>query len=256
MEKFLKYINAQNKEQLKAELKELYASFELVRNYYAIKLEKGVVDEKLLSKIVQSINKRNKFQVDGNEVQDILISIYGDIFDLPAEVLQFQIKDERDAFALQFYATGTAYEASKGMAKNGALRTELTSGLVGKFIRGVDIEINTDIPILSKITITEEVQKEIEILKTFTFQSQILSPRLKIAELRGKEIITKIFKTLKKENNFQLLPKDYQEIYTRVTADQNDRIICDYIAGMTNKYAIEFYGRLTSENPETIFKPL
>ena len=33
------------------------------------------------------------------------------------------------------------------------------------------------------------------------------------------------------------------------------RCICDFISGMTDKYAIEFYGRLKSENPETIFKP-
>lgn len=34
------------------------------------------------------------------------------------------------------------------------------------------------------------------------------------------------------------------------------RVICDFIAGMTDRYAMEFYGRLFSENPQTIFKPL
>jgi dGTP triphosphohydrolase len=33
------------------------------------------------------------------------------------------------------------------------------------------------------------------------------------------------------------------------------RCICDYVASMTNRYAIEFYARLKSENHQSIFKP-
>jgi dGTPase len=32
------------------------------------------------------------------------------------------------------------------------------------------------------------------------------------------------------------------------------RTICDFIASMADNYCIEFYGRLTSENPQSIFK--
>jgi dGTPase len=32
-------------------------------------------------------------------------------------------------------------------------------------------------------------------------------------------------------------------------------VICDFIAGMTDAYAIDFYARLKSENARTIFKP-
>ncbi len=55
MKDFSKYINTQNKEQLKQELKELYASFELVRDYYQIKLRKGTIDEKLLTKYKRQV---------------------------------------------------------------------------------------------------------------------------------------------------------------------------------------------------------
>ncbi len=85
--------------------------------------------------------------------------------------------------------------------------------------------------------------------------SQITSPRLKIAEYRGKEIVTKIFTTLNEDKGDELLPIDVQEVYLAADEKYRKRIICDFVASMTDKYAIEFYGRLTSENPETIFKP-
>ena len=57
MKDFLKYINAQDKEQLKRELQELYSSFELVRNYYHIKLKQSGIDENLLSKYKDQFTK-------------------------------------------------------------------------------------------------------------------------------------------------------------------------------------------------------
>ena len=32
------------------------------------------------------------------------------------------------------------------------------------------------------------------------------------------------------------------------------RVVADFIAGMTDRYAVEFYGRLVSDNPASIFK--
>lgn len=57
MKEFLKHINAQNIEQLKKELQELYSSFELVRNYYHIKLKQSGIDENLLSKYKDQVTK-------------------------------------------------------------------------------------------------------------------------------------------------------------------------------------------------------
>lgn len=54
-----------------------------------------------------------------------------------------------------------------------------------------------------------------------------------------------------------LMPEDYQLLYKEFTEDvDKKRLVCDFIAGMTDRYAIEFYGRLFSENPQSIFKPL
>ncbi|MBN1505979.1 MAG: hypothetical protein JW955_03990 [Sedimentisphaerales bacterium] len=75
---------------------------------------------------------------------------------------------------------------------------------------------------------------------------------------RSREIIETLFKTLSndEEKGYLLLPADYRQIHDALkTKSDRMRTICDFIAGMTDRYAIEFYARLTSENPETIFKP-
>jgi dGTPase len=75
---------------------------------------------------------------------------------------------------------------------------------------------------------------------------------------RSKEIIGTIFETLSNENEkgYMLLPEDFQKIYSALKdTNLKMRTICDFIACMTDRYAIEFYGRLTSENPQIIFKP-
>lgn len=149
------------------------------------------------------------------------------------------------------------HRTSKFIAKDGSIRTGFTSSIVGRFIRGAELKYNEDNPALSKVVLSDEIRILVEILKTFTFMSQITSPRLKIAEYRGKEIVKKIFNTLSDSDNGgdKLLPDDVQRIYNRADGAYKKRIICDYVSSMTDRYAIEFYGRLTSENPETIFKP-
>ena len=88
------------------------------------------------------------------------------------------------------------------------------------------------------------------------YETMILSPRLKTSEYRGGQIVKFIFKSLDEENGRDLLPDDFRTIYDNLE-DLSDRkrVICDFIAGMTDSYAIEFYARLNSENPQTIFKP-
>jgi len=101
----------------------------------------------------------------------------------------------------------------------------------------------------------KDVLIKVETLKLYNYYSQILSPKLKIIETRSKQIIKHIFKTLKRKGGDQLLPEDFQQLYKRSPKSEKNRIICDYIAGMTDNFCLEFYARLTSEHPETIFKP-
>lgn len=80
-----------------------------------------------------------------------------------------------------------------------------------------------------------------------------------MVQYRGLEIVKAIFDALANENGrgYLLLPDDFREVYQKVREPHHKkRVICDFIAGMTDRYAVEFYGRLKSENAQTIFKPL
>lgn len=150
------------------------------------------------------------------------------------------------------------YLLSKNIAGDGSNRTSFTSSIVGLFLRGTELDKKDyNHPALYQATLNEETRIQVEILKIFTYISQISAPRLKIAEYRGKEIVRTIFNVLTENNykNAKLLPKDVQIIFKQAPKKLKKRVVCDFIAGMTDRYAIEFYGRLKSENPRTIFKP-
>jgi len=71
MKEFLKHINSQDIEQLKLELKELYTSYEWVRDYYQIKLKKSEIDQSLLSKYKKQITDALYFDEYGQGGLDV-----------------------------------------------------------------------------------------------------------------------------------------------------------------------------------------
>lgn len=160
--------------------------------------------------------------------------------------------------SVPFDVAGKANYRAEELAQNGYLRTDFTSDLVDMFINGIVFEANEEFPALSKIYLEPNIFKVVETLKKISYKALIMSPMLKIAEYRGKDILKKIFDVLcddEKEGHL-LLPKDYGKLYKLAEADTDKkRIVCDYIAGMTDRYALEFYNRLFGTDPETIHKP-
>jgi dGTPase len=54
-----------------------------------------------------------------------------------------------------------------------------------------------------------------------------------------------------------LLPDDYRELFAAAPAKQHKRrVICDFIAGMTDRYAWQFYNRICGSDPMTIYTPV
>ncbi len=157
---------------------------------------------------------------------------------------------------------------SKLMASDGFYRNWLTSELVNRFIDGVQLRYNKTAPSLSKVRVIEPVLEEIEVLKHFAFVNMIQSNRLRIVEHRARHIVKTIMGALtnKAEGGAVLLPPDFADMYKQAEVAEpphreNDkltnscmRVICDFVAGMTDRYAVEFYCRLRSENYQTIFR--
>ncbi|WP_121808451.1 dGTP triphosphohydrolase [Mucilaginibacter kameinonensis] len=227
------------------------------------------VFENVARKVEKALKKEEyitKKDFDANDVREELFSIFSSVYNFDTFDLVEADDDDGNNYigitkgitkeAFLFNIVNTITKASKLVAEDGYFRNTFTSELINSAIEGVRYIENKENAALSDVYLEEKTRIRVEVLKNFTYESQILSPRLKIAEFRGKEIVKTIFDVLKNDEGWRLMPSDYQTIYHHfsTTADKH-RCICDFISGMTDKYAIEFYGRLKSENPETIFKP-
>lgn len=144
------------------------------------------------------------------------------------------------------------------IASDGYLRTAFTADLVGQFINGISAQIDDAYPQKSKIRVDLPIKKKIEVLKHFTYEATIRSNRVAVSEFRGKDIIKQIFEALDQSKGYLLLPADYRVLHDAAASDEHKRkrVICDFIAGMTDRYAVEFWGRLYSDKGTTFFKPL
>jgi dGTPase len=150
-----------------------------------------------------------------------------------------------------------AYTRSKLIAGDGMVRSQFSSELVGGFMRGVSVDALAGNEIrFSPVQVERGTRLKIESLKHLNYLLTIMSPRLKVVEYRGYEVVKTIFETLNSDEGHLLLPDDLQIMYDRLNStDAKRRMICDFVAGMTDKYAVEFYSRLR-ESGATIFKPL
>ena len=132
--------------------------------------------------------------------------------------------------------------------------------LVAYFLNNIELDINKDCPVLSKVYLDGESGFVMEGIKQFVFISQVKSSRVQVVEYRGYEMVKKIFNTLSddKQKAYELLPSDYKLIYeiNHKNEQSRKRVVCDFISGMTDKYAVEFYSRLFGENPQSFFKNL
>jgi dGTPase len=138
--------------------------------------------------------------------------------------------------------TGT----SESICRNGYYRTEFTSELVGRFIRAVDVEVDERFPSMSKAKLSLDAFIAVEILKTLAFEAIIMSSRLKSAENRGQWIVQQIYGELTATNGYLLMPEDWRALVEATNDDSawKRRMICDYIAGMTDAYCLGFYDRI------------
>ncbi len=147
---------------------------------------------------------------------------------------------------------------SDNLCRNGYYRTEFTSQLVGRFIRAVDVSNFDEMrPALSKVRLSIDAFIAVETLKTLSFDAVIMSSRLKSAENRGQSVVEQIFRELKADDGYLLMPEDWRALVEAKPGDTEwkRRAICDYIAGMTDAYCIEFYERILGRSAPSIQKP-
>lgn len=219
-------------------------------------IEMMAVEDNILHQILDKLKK--------DEIERTIEDCRSELYEVFAETWkpyidnQRAITDDDEFFDEKTLANIlNTYNLSKTMASDAYYRTTFTSSLVNQFVNGIVYTHNDDNPILSSVSFNPNTKFRVNLLKHFAYVCLINSPRLKVVENRGGEIIEKLFSKLALDDGYILMPEDYQLLYNQFTEDvDRKRLVCDFIAGMTDRYAIEFYGRLFSENPQTIFKPL
>ena len=84
-----------------------------------------------------------------------------------------------------------------------------------------------------------EIAQAMDELRTFLFDHVYRNPKAKGEEGKAEEMLLRMFERYVK--NPDLLPEDFQNIRYEQGAE---RAACDYIAGMTDSYAVEKYNEL------------
>lgn len=196
--------------------------------------------------LVGRIHKKVKEELSGATKLEVFRALQN-LFDLGS------VEGETDAN----YAALLSFNQSVLVASQGKLRVGFTSNLVDKFIRGIRVEaLEGEALRFSKVTLDRATQLEVESLKRLNYELMIMAPRLKVVEYRGYDLVKTIFKALISKNGHLLLPEDCRLMHARMRSEgDRKRLVCDFVAGMTDRYAIEFHGRLTGSGA-SIFKPI
>jgi dGTPase len=87
------------------------------------------------------------------------------------------------------------------------------------------------------VTFSQKMQKFDKKIKSFLKHKMYFHKNVKSKTNYGRKVITKLFLQIKKNPNKYINIKKYSN-------SNIDRIICDYIAGMTDRYAINLYNKI------------
>lgn len=90
-----------------------------------------------------------------------------------------------------------------------------------------------------RIAMTGEVGEATTALRQFLFERVYYNPAAKKEECKAKALLASLF------DYFCKYPAKMPEFYrNRIETDGTERCVCDYISGMTDRYAIDLYEEL------------
>ncbi len=105
-----------------------------------------------------------------------------------------------------------------------------------------------------ELDIDKETLRESELFKSLAYEVVFLSPQLKQLEHKGSYMLRRLWEVLEKRyvhgesidgQDFRLLPEaDEAEIEAAGSAEEKARLVCDFLAGMTDGYAARTFRRL------------
>jgi len=221
-------------------------------------------DREVQSNVIRKVNlalvDSGWSEVSGiEEVLDVVVDAFDLAMPPSTSVVDEALSERRRALLVN----AEARVNDQALCSDVLARAKFTAERVGRLINAIELRPNKKFPQLSGVRLQRAELLQVEVFKHLNYELVIRSPRLAVVEHRGKDVICRIFKALD-ESDGALLPSDWRVRYEDAKAmikgkkkkdTAGKRIICDYVACMTDRYAAEFYSRLFGEG-SSIFKPL
>ena len=139
---------------------------------------------------------------------------------------------------------------------SGYSRRQAVGALVHALISSAELKLNDEFeePLLGwNVILPEEPQRFLKALKETVSRHVIQLNTVQAATFKGRKIVLSLFDALSAEPEM-LLPSSFQLLWKEAKSDlQQKRIICDFIAGMTDQYANRFYERLFLPGHGSVF---
>jgi dGTPase len=137
---------------------------------------------------------------------------------------------------------------------------EVIGSLVHCMVSNVYLSIPKDIfshPLLNYNAILDiNYEKLRSSLHTIVRENVIKTPNVQLLEFKGQKIVVELFEVLSSDPE-RFLPKTQKTLYKNTDDDSmKHRIICDYIAGMTDDYATRLYEKIFNTHRGSVFDRL
>ncbi|RKF23465.1 dNTP triphosphohydrolase [Altericroceibacterium spongiae] len=105
-----------------------------------------------------------------------------------------------------------------------------------------------------RVTLPDPVLRFVKAAKDFIWHEVIQNPSVQHLEFKGQMMVIAVFEVMKSDPE-HFLPRDFYEKCQAQNADPL-RIICDYVAGMTDSYLLQTYERLFAPRMGSVFDKL
>ncbi|TBR41202.1 deoxyguanosinetriphosphate triphosphohydrolase family protein [Marinomonas agarivorans] len=139
------------------------------------------------------------------------------------------------------------------------LRKDAVGFLVSHFITSCNVK-KQDVfshPLLSyQVHLPDSEAKALQALKNFEMQHIIQTPEVQMLVYKGQQMLLEMFEALLSDP-LRLLPTELAHEWQAAEQTGNGRrIICDYMASMTDDYASRLYNKLFVPSLGSVFEPM
>lgn len=175
-----------------------------------------------------------------NLTYEVRMGILGHTGDRIPESMEGRIIRWADRIAYVNHDIDDAVRA--GILENDDIPKEVSAVLGKDYSQRIDTLV-TDVILTSRqvndIKLSPNVEKALQILREFMFEHVYRNPVAKGEESKARDMLQWLYRYYTEHP--EALPQDFQP---QLSFDGMERTVCDYIAGMTDNYAIDKYTQL------------